>query len=130
MTPDLIELSKRAVACKNFRWMPGMQRHDGYRYLGSGMWARWSDTAAVVTALHMPEQYPDLTDSATLGCMMTLVREAWAPHRGENYICSTLNAPSGWGIGARFGSEGLTAIVSPTCATEAEALVRALEAAP
>lgn len=77
MTNELASLDRRAVACKGWRWLRGMLRHDDYHYIGSGLWARWSDTAAVVTALHMPEQYPDLSDPATLGCLLTLVREAW-----------------------------------------------------
>jgi hypothetical protein len=41
-----------------------------------------------------------------------------------------MHTSSGWGVGARFGSQGLAAIVLPTYETEAEALVAALEAAP
>lgn len=119
MTPPETHLARRAVACKGWRWLRGMLRHDDYRYIGSGVWARWSHTAAALTAMHAPEQYPDLTDPATLGCMLALVREAWGdPH-------AYLAPGDGWvvGRGARDGIVG-------EGATEAEALVAALEAAP
>lgn len=120
-----VKLAHRAVACKGWRWLRGMLRHDDYRYIGSGVWARWSHTAAVVTALHAPEQYPDLSDPATLGCLLTLVREAWgAPYAqvspalsdGAFWTCYVNNEADG---DHRFRGQ-----------TEAEALVAALEAAP
>jgi hypothetical protein len=73
---------------------------------------------------------PDLTDPATLGCLLALVREAWEPHRGDDSVVSTMQVGDKWGVGARYGSEGLAAIVLPAFDTEAEALVKALEAAP
>jgi hypothetical protein len=54
-----------------------MLRQDDYRYIGSGVWARWSDVHSLTTALHAPGQLPDLTDSSTLGCLLALVRAAW-----------------------------------------------------
>jgi hypothetical protein len=87
MTEDMIELGRRAVACKGWTWMPGMLRHDGYRYVGSGVWVRWSETSDLLTALHMPGQFPDLSDSATLGCLLDLcpavIVYAWAGCMGE-----------------------------------------------
>jgi hypothetical protein len=69
-------------------------------------------------------------DDATVGCLLGLVRSAYESVRGEDSIASTLHTDYGWGVGARFGSEGFAAICLPTFATEAEALVAALEAAP
>lgn len=116
-----LDLARRAVACGHWRWVRGARRHDGYRYIGAGVWVRWS-TAAVVTALHAPEQYPDLSDPATLGCLLTLVREAYG--RPDAYIAYQ-EAPEqrGWAL-VRAGR--VLAVES----TEAEALVAALEAAP
>ena len=80
------------------------------------------------SALLLAEGWPDLTDPATLGCLLALVREAWVmPH-----LTQTHNAGWGfwwpgdddalgqWPIGEGFGRYD----------TEAEALVAALEAAP
>lgn len=131
MTEEMLPLTRRAVACRGFRWVRGMLRHDGYRYIGSGVWARWSDTAAVVTALHMPEQYPDLTDAPTIGGLLALVREAWG--------CAVITSPGyDYDDEARQGPHvtGWRAVETEQWmmvgegATEAEALVAALESAP
>jgi hypothetical protein len=61
-----IELSKRAVACRKWRWLPGMLcTTAGYRKENGAL--------------------PDLEDAATLGCLLALVREAkqcpeWQPY--------------------------------------------------
>lgn len=101
-----------------------MLRHDDYRYVGSGLWARWSDTAVVVTALHMPEQYPDLSDPATLGCLLTLVREAWKSPVAQ--VSPSL--PDGHIWTCYINDEADDRLFRER--TEAEALVAALEAAP
>jgi hypothetical protein len=103
-------LSRRAVACKGWRWKPGMLAyfHDG-RYTRVSMPDAWASTTAL----------PDLTDPATLGCLLALVREAWEPH---GTFVSTHRYDGGeWSI---------RTLPLPVFATEAEALVAALEAAP
>ena len=113
------ELAKRAVACKPWRWMPGMRyiALSGYRY-------RVDDVAHAGGDTLSHDCMPDLTDPATLGCLLHLVREAWGdggahtrriPRSGggEHWLCC---APS---------------VAYPAIqthgATEAEALVEALE---
>jgi len=125
-------LSRRAVACGGWRWLRGMLRQDDYRYIGSGMWARWSDVHSLTTALHAPDQLPDLTDSATRGCLLTLVREAWGnPHIWvescvDREMWSSIDHYKlGWAC-----PNGEPVPPDIECATEAEALVAALEAAP
>lgn len=92
---DETKLARRAVACDGWRWMPGMQ------------------------TLWLPTPYlPDLTDPATLGCVLALVREAWGMPR-----LVAIPQPDGeWTV------SGLTSVASGD--TEAAALVAALEAAP
>jgi len=118
-------LSRRAVACGGWRWLRGMLRQDDYRYIGSGVWARWSDVHSLTTALHAPDQLPDLTDPATRGCLLALVREAW----GDSEMHMALGA-KGWVW--LTGESRVYDVVIPINAgeTEAEALVAALEAAP
>ena len=72
--------------------------------------------------------WPDFRDAATMGVLVAQVREAWDPRRGSGYLASTMHTGSGWGVGARFGSEGLATIVECVHETEAHALVAALEA--
>ena len=74
MTPEQIDLARRAVASKHWLWMPGMAYcHAGYRY-------RYTEHTGHLGT----DCYPDLTDPATLGCLLHLVREAW----GERSICA------------------------------------------
>jgi hypothetical protein len=67
MTEEQIVLARRAVACKGWRWMPGMKVIDSVRM-----------TEGMLKFTHHSD-LPDLTDPATLGCLLALVREA----RGE-----------------------------------------------
>ena len=96
------DLARRAVACRHWRWLPGMQ------------------------TLPLPAYgLPDLSDPATVGCLLALVREAW----GDPCICTAVdNTSAGWWV------DGWTAarpqVPSDLHPTEAAALVAALEAAP
>lgn len=66
----MIELAKRAVACKGWRWWPGMLDTEGRRMLAQGKlsWQPMSDPGT--------PPLPDLSDPATVGCLLFLVREA------------------------------------------------------
>lgn len=121
MSTDLETLARRAVACKRWRWMPGMQvvhtpRRDGQ----TGYFLRLSQDGYVPAE----NEYPDLTDPATVGCLLALVREAH-------------NAPHAW-VEVRYGqrarvlspdnySEGARMLSEWQIGTEAAALVAALE---
>jgi len=100
------ELSKRAVACKGWRWMPGMAYlHRGFTYrIGSVVGSSYDD-----------ECIPDLDDPATLGCLLHIVREAW----GDRTIVVSWSGVC-WVCDIHSNAGG----------SEAEALVAALEAAP
>jgi hypothetical protein len=113
MSEHITALARRAVACKGWRWMSGMRwrteddrgRLDDYQpeYMG-----------------RPPDALPDLTDPATLGCLLACVREAWNDQRAY--------------MRAGFGWEWITDYCverwPPGGETEAEALVAALEGAP
>lgn len=122
MSTDLETLARRAVACKHFRWMPGMLSDKGLRV------TRCDDDGYVVgyyehlsyIAECVKGSTPDLSDSATLGCLLALVRERF-PNATTNW--GKVNGERRWAVhGVRAG-----AYLYPT---EAEALVAALEAAP
>ena len=127
MNAELEALGRRAVACEHWRWRQGMSLSDGTIVV------RVSDIRPVVSGgasrggNALSEVYPDLSDPATLGALLGLVREAWQdPYLHCQYVLAELGQPDCWlaltdcGIGSRdFAAR-----------TEAEALVCALEAAP
>lgn len=123
MTPDLIELGKRAVACKRWRWMGGM--FDPVE-------ERW------ITRSIYPGTIPDLSDPATLGCLLALVREAYGDPSLYVRLSDTTRVSDGaraWEVLGWFDAAWSPDGRAGTWrgwgyASEAEALVAALEAAP
>ena len=129
MTPELEALAIRAVACPRWRWMSGMLRTGGTRLCKYDGRVRWTAIKGGI---------PDLTDPATLGCLLALVREVYGSPSLYCRLSSTTRASDGirawevlgWldasrspdGRGGSFRGWGY--------ASEAEALVATLEAAP
>lgn len=126
---DVMDLAQRAVACKGWRWMPGMLTQHG-RICGAGYLV--SDDVDEVgqpfvdctdTVDEWAEAMPDLDDPATVGCLLALVRGAW----GDQHL-HVGRRIAGWGVWTSQSTP------FPECVgkgdTEAEALVAALETAP
>jgi hypothetical protein len=130
MTEEQIALAKRAVACRGWRWMPGMLGFDpdgindpvrvafppgkAYRMPTLEAWGRPS------YIVHC--ELPDLTDPATLGCLLALVRESHAVPYLQ--VSVKISREHGYQFDCHPHHRG------QWVDSEAEALVAALEAAP
>ena len=148
MNDDLRELGRRAVACSAFRWLPGMRllptEHEvGGRVVTAApaMVVAEEDVLGFDPYPNLPAwsgeaiqgdctAVPDLSDPATIGCVLALVRGAW----GEPAV-HMIRHPT-WVPDGRGGTERATwwAVTGGwryvTGPTEAAALVAALESAP
>ena len=108
-------LERRAVKCKHWQWLPGM-RWRGTLSQNTGRLGEVFQTVPGPVGVYLP----DLTDAATLGCLLALVREAYDD--GDAYV----------GRYAGYCSFETLDPMAPrvTAPTEAHCLVAALEAAP
>ena len=120
MSPDeLRALADRVVACRHWRPMRGMRDLQGRTWTPDLLW-RWH-----------PHDRPDLSDPATLGCLLALVREAWGKSNGHTIFAGRCGSdPRGWRYCWASDDGRMGGGIERWAATEAEALVAALEDAP
>lgn len=108
MSPELVDLGQRAVACEWWRWVEGMlavRVEDGRKY-------RVSTVASTSIAY-----VPDFSDAPTVGGLLALLRESW----GDPTIYCRYNGATGrWDVVGRYRDHA-------SAATEAQALVATLE---
>lgn len=145
MTEEQIALARRAVACNGWRWMPGMATIHDPEYGVTGVPTTWvlpvSDGGLIDVGQHyqrrgpfasalgqcvpgggLGTRLPDLTDPATLGCLLALVRKA---RQSPQAFCAPQDdtAHEEWWV-VCHGDDTVMAGGK----SEAEALVVALEA--
>ena len=137
-----LDLARRAVACKHWRWQSGMEEvrrgrvmdvvtHDGETlaralvrdrstaYMNGSVNLMWT---AVTSAW-----LPDLTDPATVGCLLAMVRAAW----GDPHLACVGHWRSGWRVtGGKPHGGTFRYFAQDYHPSEAAALVAALEDAP
>lgn len=138
---NLEDLGRRAAACKHWRWMPGMlllPHIDGCECCEERNFPR---RAARLPAVFTTDiDVPDLSDPATLGCLLHLVREAWGSDEWSRSVVPVFNGIDAWTVGCldmqgRKAPRLLFLVNKINCMpvgigfSEAEALVIALEAA-
>ena len=93
MTDAMLDLARRAVACKGWRWMPGMRAIGKYPnypvrihafgenvqdpddMLAADKWLPWQQPVEYGDHIYDGPYLPDLTDAATLGCILALYEE-------------------------------------------------------
>ena len=131
-------LARRAVACKRWRWIPGMLAHTGLRIVRHDsdgyLVGYFANHAYICTCINdvwtdAPDNtvdcLPDFRDPATLGCLLALVREAWGdPKIHMVWLFGGFDTWQPWNTERP--------VLAPLLKfdTEAAALVAALEAAP
>ena len=126
MKAELEALARRAVACPRWRWMPGMLRlRDAPGKADHGKREGRVEARDDWSYAEWP-CLPDLIDPATLGCLLALVREAWM----DPDLSIARERVAGWIVAVHLCDALLSRNRYTRGATEAEALVAALEAAP
>lgn len=135
---DIQDVARRAVASPGWRWLSGMRLRSIRAYLrvvglnGDGsLRLSWDDPGRPVegdtyTVEHMGGALPDLTDPATVGCLLALVRAAW----DDPHVYVLANGPDWFTVRSPNGEGGWLGPSPIDGSTEAAALVAALEAAP
>jgi hypothetical protein len=139
------ELARRAVVCKHWRWMPGMlvtfpptvctcrrnQLVPTVRLIPADAGGCFNIHERGVCGVGKVPQgaLPDLTDPATLGCLLALVREAFSDI-GLSVSASYANWRYAFNISGGHAHGGsFNRMAATLYSTEAEALVAALERA-
>jgi hypothetical protein len=123
------DLGRRAVACKHWRWRDGSKRvHAEHRWAWRLCGLRWFPCDERSNAVHdscFAEAIPDLSDHATIGCLLALVEEAW-----KCPVDMSFAGACRLDVDAEERVYPQDHTVSFAAKTRVEALVAALEAAP
>lgn len=136
MNHEMQDLARRAVACEHWHWMPGMLAVDGAErfrvsIVSHGYPQGVDEQPPMKVNVDLGLRWlPGLTDPATLGCLLALVREAWGDPNVTPYQCHRSDC-----LGVTHSDVGLYWEIALDGylyygPSETAALVAALEAAP
>lgn len=129
---ELETLGRRAVACPRWRWLPGMTilGSKGRRVVVIGLSGAPEATSGMNSRAIGPDELPDLSSPATLGCLLHLVREAHGDGDTVAFVARSDGSPKKWCVDVGVDPDFFDERKYVYGRTEAEALVAALEAAP
>jgi len=126
---DYEALGRRAVSWPSWQWIPGMKNgRDGSRYIGDGQWACSDPYRAHARGVE-PDDWPDLSDAATMGCMLELTRQVRGEPAFHVRLVERAKAVNSLRWNAYVDGSIRRAPIA-RCDTEAEALVLAYELGP
>lgn len=136
MSTDYSELGRRFVACKHFRWIEGMRwrfdvpNHQNVwsRYMGSDLCDDEGNPfteANPFDRTHDKRIVIDLSDAATKGCVLQLIRDA---HQDQTIHIGI--GCSGWVILSKKNRIADVVHHAANFDSEEKAMVVAMEAAP
>ena len=126
-------IALKVVKSKHWRWMSGMLTTEGYRLLSigksPGTWEAYNRAKRSIVSDYEPT-LPDFDDPPTMGCLLTLTREAWNdPWLG----CSASYRRGGlWLVhnGTEAPREFYSRVYTKHATSEIEGLTHALISAP
>ena len=128
---ELEALGRRAVACPRWRWLPGtavLRYAPGTPSHGQRQ-ARVDDEFVTYEQALGVHIVPDLTDPATLGCLLALVREAHGDADIVAFVVHSHGSPERWCVDVGPDPDFYDERKYVYRPTEVEALVTALEVA-
>jgi len=121
MSDELQKLALELVACEQWRWMAGMRWIEFNEYATEGRYEDEGDAAyATECQRRTPDdEAPDLTDHATVGCLLAMADDAlgWA-------ACVKMDSKGDWGVWRAI--PGYRAVEPCIHGTRGEAIARAL----
>lgn len=120
-------LGQKAMTCLRWRWLDGMRViHTPTTDGATGFFIRLSQDGYVPAR----NEFPDLDDAATLGCLLALVRKAWSDATIRTNYAEYVDRGGEWSVFVPVVEGRMLTYKSFEGKTEAEALVAALEGAP
>lgn len=129
---EIIQLGRRLASCKYFRFIDGMLTLCNIRIIEGGKDyvighrpGPTEDGGGWIDTLDIEEIYPDLSDWATKGCVLQLIREAWKDPEAHFFL-----GAAGWVLMSGESRVADITYPSPAGRNEEEAMVNAMEAAP